>query len=159
MLQGNGADGWSDSIKQMRGTGLSACSGHQLWAATRPFYPQGTERQEGSMDSRQVGGRCGGRRERKISSSCSSSLSETEGEMRVRCWKPEDRGEHMTWFSRILPAKASSPNQQLQLNHVAAQEKCRTSGAFSVLRMKESGSAFLKRSTRLSQGEIESWGE
>lgn len=79
MLQGNGADGWSDSIKQVDGTGLSARSGTPAVGATRPFYPQGTERQEGSMDSRQVGGRCGGRRERKISSSCSSSLSETEG--------------------------------------------------------------------------------
>lgn len=37
------------------------------------------ERQEGSMDSRWMGGRCGGRRVRKSSSSCSSSLSETKG--------------------------------------------------------------------------------
>ena len=52
---------------------------HEAWVATRPFYPQGTEREEGYMDSRRVGGRCGGRKVRKISSSCSSSLSETKG--------------------------------------------------------------------------------
>ena len=67
------------SIKQVRGTGLSACGGTPAVRGYRPFYPQGTERSHGPMDSRRVGGRCGGRRERKISSSCSSSLSETEG--------------------------------------------------------------------------------
>lgn len=64
---------------------------HEAWVATRPFYPQGTEREEGYMDSRRVGGRCGGRRVRKISSSCSSSLSETKG--RVEGQVSEVRGQ------------------------------------------------------------------
>lgn len=64
---------------------------HEAWVATRPFYPQGTEREEGYMDSRRVGGRCGGRKVRKISSSCSSSLSETKG--RVEGQVSEVRGQ------------------------------------------------------------------
>lgn len=39
-------------------------------------------------------------------SSCSSSLSKTKGELRVRCDREsEDRGEHTAWSSRILPLK------------------------------------------------------